>query len=240
MELPRFQIFGSATSEDVDIMVFVDHIDHDNKFISTQRCEEYNQMLAHLFPNKELNCNLGIIKNGDLIDVYKGTADECQNSLFLTYHNFKQYFPLAVLRLTERNMELKVLRGYRIILSFLSRSANRKEVKKALVSDLRYKILTLKTFNWLQPIDYGKRNVSDADFYKTVVFQILQMVGLMNGVEYYSKELMWNDYPALKPFLQRDPLNYDRQALVDIFWKLFTDTEKHCSHIMDKQETEFY
>jgi len=83
-----FQIFGSRTSIDSDVMVFVNEIP-ENEFDATTLCKEYNILLQtkypELFEGKEMNCNLAIIKNYKIDKVYKGTEDESNNSLFYTY-----------------------------------------------------------------------------------------------------------------------------------------------------------
>ena len=127
-----YQFFGSKTSIDYDVMLFVDTITN-SKYDNNLLCKKYNEELSQIYPDKKMNCNLAILENGIITKVYKGTADECNNSLFLTYSNFEyQKYPNHIVELIPRDVELKILRCYRIICSMLSRNENRSEVKAAL------------------------------------------------------------------------------------------------------------
>jgi hypothetical protein len=167
-----------------------------------------------------MNCNLAILKNYQIVKVYKGTEDECNNSLFWTYNNFKQPHSPQILCEIERDKELKCLRTLRVLLSFLSRSKHRPEVKKALKGDAYLKIETLKNIDLseLSHDDLGKRNVSWEDYLKTMAFQLGQTLALMDDdvpkeyEEIYTKETMSILYPQLKLLLDRDK-NADNSIL---------------------------
>jgi hypothetical protein len=206
-----FQIFGSATSLDCDVMVFVDEIPI-KEHIATCLCKEYDKFLQLQYPEyfqgKEMNSNLAILEDGIISEVFKGTEDECNNSLFYTYMNFKQPFQKQILSLIDRDSELKLLRGLRIILSFLSRTKFRTDVKKALKGDAYEKIKVLKSIDLtlLKLEDLGKRRVTWEDYLKTLAFQLAQVLALLEEkgkVELYTKEDIIVQYPRLKPHIER-------------------------------------
>ena len=70
----KFQIFGSENSTDYDVMVFVDEIlDVES---SHRLCKEHDLELAKILTDKPLNSNLAIIKDGFVVDVFKGVVSE--------------------------------------------------------------------------------------------------------------------------------------------------------------------
>lgn len=219
----KFQLFGSKSSIDYDAMVFVESIP-DSIEVCKSMCEMYdkeisNILKSHKYPIKKVNSNLAVVENGILTDIHKGMVCECNNSLYLTYFNFKQIYPNQITKLVPRNVDLKILRCYRIILSFLSRSFYREEVKKALKGNLSQKIDILLSINYTK-MDFGNRNGEPIDIWKALAFQVAQTLLLTKNIELYSKEDICNHIPGLSGFILRntDYYNYDifRQNLVEL------------------------
>lgn len=219
-----FNIFGSPSSQDYDVMVFLAA----SQIPATIKergnlCKHYDKALGILLPDKKVNTNIAVAnEHGIISQVHKGTVDEVNNSIFYTYQYHNQFHPLQVVRQVERDVDLKLLRGMRIILSFLSRTEHREAVKKALQSDLLAKCKTLQEINLktgLENIaDFGKNNAKE-DVLKNIAFQIGQCLGLMEGVEYYTKEAIAHAYPLLECYLLRNSygaghLDYDCFLLV--------------------------
>ena len=131
MKIYNYNVFGSDDSQDYDIMIFVDKIPSTQE--SKEMCLKIESELQVIFPNKKTNVNLAVIENGIIVDVFKGTSDECNNSIFRTYSIHNQSCPLLIDREVPRDLNLKLARSLRAILSFLSRTSYSNEVKKALV-----------------------------------------------------------------------------------------------------------
>jgi len=240
--IPKFQIFGSKSSQDYDVMVFVSSIP-ESKEESKDQCEKYNKLLSEYFAengliSKELNCNLGVLQNGVVVSVFKGTPDEVNNSMYLTYGNFKQFYPNQIERLISRDYDLKILRCFRIILSFLSRSEYRVKVKLALRSDLKTKIETLKSIDFTSPIETGNKNINKYDFYKALAFQVGQTLAFEDNLELYTKEDIYERYPELEGFLKRDNLNYDYSGLQNLIDRLIQFAESK-EYLLDKDEISY-
>ena len=198
--LNKFQLFGSKSSLDYDIMVFVEQIP--NIEFSKKLCYYYDEQLSIMLsdlnvPTKKVNSNLAILENGTIKQVYKGISDECGNSLYLTYNNHFQLYPNQITKLVERDVEIKMIRCARSILSFLSKSQYRTIVKKALKNDFVEKISTLKE------IDLNTINIS-TDYFKQIAFQLGQTLALMKGLEIYTKEDIIKIYPDLEQYLKRN------------------------------------
>ena len=219
----NFQIFGSEDSKDYDIMVFVDEIG--TKQESHERVAEFDRKLSLMFPDKPLNSNLAIIKYGVVTEVFKGTVDEVNNMLYLTYNLHEQKYPLKITRLIERDVDLKILRTARVLLSFLSRTEHRPKVKKALKSDLIEKLKVLADIDLTKILDLGSRNVKWEDYLKTMSFQLGQTLALMVGKELYTKNEIFQTFPELKTMLLREDVDlFNLEVLKN---KFITDTLEH-------------
>jgi len=207
-----YQIFGSKSSKDIDVMVFVDFlstIDENHKFI--KECNEYFKEKFDTI--KELNCNLGILKEGMLVDVFKGTFDECNNSLFFTYPlhslNYRQHIERVYDRGSSSEFyHIKMKRVARFLLSFFSREPElRVEIKEALFGDFNKRLEVLKKIDFLKYREFPKKKELHEDIYKTVAFQFGQIFGISNGVNVYTKEDAASFDERLSKFLFREPLD---------------------------------
>jgi hypothetical protein len=199
----KFYIFGSKSSLDTDVMVILDKIGsiQDNK-MTTLRAVNY--LSQNYDFDKDLNINLATIKNGVIDSVHKGTPDEVNNSLLVTYKNHKQYFKLDIKKKVKRDIQTKTIRCLRIMLSFLSKTGSRNVIKKALLGDGFDKAELLKSIDISVITDLNKQSVSFLDYVKSMAFQMGQTLALNNGEELYSKESIAKKYPELKPYLDRD------------------------------------
>ena len=166
-ELIYYQ-FGSENSQDVDLLVLVSQLG----LIKTnkKRVEAIEKKLQENY-QKELNVNLGVLRDGKIEEVFKGSTDEVNNSVFLTYDLHPQKFSLKIDSLVKRDVDLKIIRTLRIILSFLSRTKKRPEVKQALKMNVKDQILFLNKEDlseYRTKEDLGKMAVSLEDYYKNM------------------------------------------------------------------------
>ncbi len=189
-------IHGSGDSTDNDVIYVVD------KLPSLQDCKRFcsNQ------DNPNENRNICVIYGGEVVQCYKGTPDEVNNAVYLTYKLHKQEYPLLITHLVPRDLTAKCMRAVRIILSHLSRSQYRAEVKHALVSDWETRLKTLEDIN-LETIDFEhlNNNMTREDILKTIAFQIGQTTQLCAHQELYTKAEIAENFGLLEEFLYRDP-----------------------------------
>ena len=206
--MERFQIFGSENSLDYDVMVFVDEIPEIIDQSHTL-CKMYDVELSKILTDKQLNCNLAIVEDGFIVKVFKGTPDEVNNALFYTYDFHTQYHPLVVKAPIVREYDMKILRAYRNILSFFSRSHLRAVIKPALRGDLRDKIPVMKMIDFEVMKDFPGKKESIKDIYKVMAFQFGQLFSLVDGFEKdsYTKNGLIQNYPDLAPMLLRQELS---------------------------------
>lgn len=208
-----FQVFGSKSSQDLDCMVIVDNIPSDSSRANTFRksiqkshelCDFYGEKIKEITnTDKVVNTNICVIRDGIVVDVFKGTPDEVNNSMYITYDFHKQWYPNQVERLVDRDIELKILRTCRVILSFISRTEYRTQVKQALRGDIYDKIKLIKSIDFSKINDLNKPSQDFNDYLKVMAFQLGQVFGLIDGVELYSKEDISKEYPLLSDFLFR-------------------------------------
>lgn len=196
----KYYVFGSKSSQDLDLLVLVDQLGTiaDNK----EKVVQLQKDLAHL-SSKPVNVNLGVLENGTLTKVFKGTLDEVNNSVMDTYCLHEQYFPLEINVRQKRDITEKVLRSVRICLSNLSRTQYRQEVKQGLKGDALERVKVLQNINLETVSSHDKYPVKD--IYKTLTFQMGQALGLIQGKELYTKEAISENYKLLEPYLMRKP-----------------------------------
>ena len=213
------QIFthGSEDSLDHDVYVIFDHI------------PSFKEAKAYCNNLKEYNANILVLKDGIVEWCFKGTEDECNNSLFRTYELHEQKYDLPISNLVQRDVELKIVRTIRGLLSYFSRTEIRSDVKKALKSDsFELKIATLRKCFLSYDIDYKKTN--HKELFKFFAFQIGQTWALMHkGKELFTKSEVAVEYPELRDALYReDFINTEtlQETLSNFLFYLETNIEK--------------
>ena len=191
----RFTVFGSENSRDVDILVYIEK-PIDKPHLAGNLAHDYESKLQHLFPNRELDCNLGIIRDNVLVWVYKGNVDETNNAVLATHHLHKQNMLCPITKRVQRDVKLKVVKFTRVVCAVFSKSSRRADVKVALKGNVRTR------YNFLITLDISVLAELNIDKLKTLAFQIAQMSCLINNVEIYTKSQINCD---LIDFVMRKP-----------------------------------
>jgi len=234
-----FQRFGSADSLDIDCMVFVSRLP-ETTMGCAELCKKNDAELSRLFPDKKVNSNLGVVAHGVLVDVFKGTIDETNNSMFKTYALHEQRFENQITKLVERHVELKLHRATRIILSYLSRTNKREPIKWALNGNIHDKIEVLQKLS-LAELNFSSIEIknSQEDLYKIIAFQIGQSLALLEGKELYTKQELTEEYPKLSPYINRNMATqlYELNEYFTFFGKKLVELQ---STFLYQNEYEFY
>ena len=193
-----YYVFGSKSSSDADILYLVEKLGNVNENKNTVKLieEELQPSFA-----KKVNVNLAVMGEGALCEVYKGTVDEVNNSVVATYDLHRQESPLVIIKRLERDVDLKIVRTLRVLLTLVSRTEHRSMVKEALRGNTILRHEALGRIDLSNILDVGKMSMED--YVKTVAFQLGQTLSLVKGDELYTKEAIWDNYPDLKEFLQR-------------------------------------
>lgn len=211
-----FNVFGSEDSLDFDVMLKVDEMPI--LAVCKSFCESYDRSMTRVI---ETNSNLCVVKDGIVVDVFKGTVDEVNNMLFYTYDRHPQLHPCFVTRPVIRDIPTKANRALRGLLSHLSKTSYREVVKTGLRGSMADRIEALRKIDFNQISELDKNNSKLVDYYKTLAFQVGQTTGLINdGAEYYSKGSIAAHFPHLRELLYRESfdtgiLNYIVDEFLD-------------------------
>lgn len=248
--LPKFNIFGSKSSQDYDVLVFpnfMGSIAH-----NAQQCKKYEWVLEnfferHMMPKKKINVNLAFVNDGSIINVHKGTFDEVNNSLLKTYNNHTQFNPIQVkyeyTRTGDGNqyVELKVKRCLRFLISFFSRIEElRPYIKPAMKGNVDERLHALRKINLLRHKDFSGKKEKPEDIYKVIAFQLAQTHLLIQGIEIYSKEEAIHHCPEFTNALMRKPLTKeDLEVLQDSLEALIVNTVNLKPHFKSLDEPIF-
>lgn len=226
LEILHFQIFGSSDSQDVDIMVFMQSISSDAK-TNHDLIKELNHYCSGHFIGRQINCNLctydhitGIIKS-----VFKGTPDEVNNSLFYTYDLHEQTWNNLIMKPVKRDLEYKLIRVSRFLLSFFSRVTKlRPQIKAALRGTFQDRLDVLSTIKFIdyEHYDFSIKGEKKEDVWKVIAFQLGISIALEeSGKEIYTKDDLIAQYPALLTFISRMDLYSPDFLLLDRFLSKF-------------------
>lgn len=221
--MKRF-IHGSEDSIDLDVFYLFD------KMPNFQECQE--------FCSDDIeNRNIIVMKDGIVIDCYKGTIDEINNGLYYTYNLHQQDFENPIEKLVERDILIKTLRVVRCFLSHCSRTKYRDIVKKALKSaSWKYKISVFKDIDFKNIKDYGKNGTYE-DTLKIFAFQLGQVLALYEGIELYTKSQVASKYKKLKQFLYREK-NSNINDLIEYIDKFISIIEKY--EVIEEKENCYF
>lgn len=192
---------GSVESIDEDYYLVV-------KELPTQ--PEFKEFLKTT--TKDYNCIT--IEDGKVTGCLRGTVDEINNSIYYTFSNHKQSISENPIKnLVERDVFIKVNMVVRDLLSHVSRTHLRVEVKKALtecVLSKRIRVLHLISLTTIE--DFGKTTKQEA--LKIYAQRIGLLIALLEGKELFDK----SDYKdVFKPFLYRREITPDNVVLLD-YW----------------------
>jgi len=200
---PVYQIFGSKSSEDLDVCFFVDSLD------DTKRNHEVVKMYTEqtvFNTSKPVNANLAIVKNGVVVQNFKGSADELNNALFTTYDLHDQIFKNHIQRKVSRDLESRIVRCARTLVGNLTRTDLRTQAKAALRADVYTQLDFLAKVELKKYTDFGKHG-SVIEIYKTFAFQLGMTIALLADVELYTKEEIMEVFPELENYLLRKEQN---------------------------------
>ena len=228
-----YNIFGSISSTDYDLAIIVDSIPSTPE--AHELCKKFNTLLSADLKDKKMNCNL-IVSNGEILtDCFKGTVDELNNVILDTYSIHPQLYPSFVTKRLKRDVELKISRCLRGLLTMYSRTHLRPAIKTAIRGNISEQLEVLNKINFETLVPNGKKEPLE-DIYKMFAFQLGQTFGLFEGKELYTKESISIEYPDLEAFLFRKQ-NTDTYIFNDYAQCLIQIINSKYPHILDKNET---
>jgi len=199
-------VFGSEDSTDLDILYIVRELPDLQEFKKLDSQKEPLTKVEKVLvreSGKKPNRNFATLDEDGirLAEVVVGIPDETNNAVVYTYSLHDQAYPLILVPV-ERDIWLKAIRAVRVILTYNTRTAMRKEVKAALKSGSLSRRLDVLRKLPLEP-PFNKKKLSDRDILKSIAFQLGQTLALMDGKELYTKKEIARTFPELEPFLYR-------------------------------------
>ena len=223
-----FHVFGSPSSLDCDVLVFVDVLPtlEESKARAAELVPEIRTQLG---TDKKLNLNFAVLLEGVIAQTLKGIPDETNNAVLATYSFHTQCHALAITHAVSRNRRAKFERVARIILSLYSRTPHREAVKRSLSGDFAAKCAMLVRLPLYVVVDFGK-NGTPENVYKSIAFQLGQAVALAENIELYTKEEIAEAFPFLGQALRREPLSQGDLMGLDALKDSFLD---YCFLISD-------
>lgn len=110
-----------------------------------------------------------------------------------------------------RDVDLKILRCARFIITFFSRTHLRAEIKSALRGNLVEKLEVLKKIDFEKMEEFVGKKEEPEDIRKVLAFQYGQVFSLIDGHEpdSYTKNGIIKNYPNLKNLLSRTPVSQE-------------------------------
>lgn len=205
-------IHGSADSTDLDVVYVFEELP------AAEECHRFCRS------DPQENRNIIVVKDGTVVQCFKGIRDEVNNAVFATYPLHEQSHPLLIDRRVERDVFLKDITITRKVMSPLTQSPLRPQMKEALHADWPHRLAAAKALN-LTEIDFdhvGKWKRED--LLKSMAFQLGQGIGLHNGRELYTKAAIAEHLPVLRPYLYRQAA--DLQALQQVLSEYLQLLEK--------------
>ncbi|CAF1038760.1 unnamed protein product [Didymodactylos carnosus] len=227
-----FHVFGSENSLDTDVVILLEDYQKPVKFIDCQKlCSKLKYELEDLnYFDREPNVNLAVVSDeGTVKWVLKGISDETNNAVYQTYHFHKQYYPLMIKQNVQRNVESKILRAVRAILSQLSKSEKRHNIKNALKINqlcVRLEILRTLVFETLNFKTNNEKILTDT--VKLIAFQLGQTMALIQHKELYTKNDVIRFDCRLRPYLMREKCGLElltvvKNEFIDMIELMFID-----------------
>eukprot|EP01080_Neovahlkampfia_damariscottae_P006992 gene6992-11158_t len=200
----KYIVHGSEDSTDYDVVYIFEIL------------PGYTEMVKFC-SQKEENRNILVLKNGVVSDSFKGTPDELNNSLLTTFSLHKQPFfkENPIKQKVERIVALKVVRSLRSILTRVSRSKWRPEIKKALKS------LNLESYiSILMKIDFNQMTeLLDIEDCKSLAYQLGQTLALVEGHEIFTKSEVSLYFKNLKLFIYRSKDSLEHLDILNDYLK---------------------
>jgi len=243
----KFQIFGSKSSQDYDVLVFVDKlgtISENHELIKKLNIELETIFNDAVMSYKKVNANIGILENGQIVKVFKGYPFEVNNAMLFTYENHKQLCDQYITKaypLTKDIAHLKLKRCLRFILSFYSRIPEwRPDIKAAMRGDFKKRLDMASKINFTKYTDFPGKDELIEDIFKVIAFQLAQTTLLLKGIQIYSKEEVLDYFPEFESFIKRQNIFDSDLEYLDGFWTELLDIANDEIKIMKSLDEEIH
>ena len=214
--------YGSNDSDDIDVFISLNRIpdfnDDDDSAMMDEIHEtiDYTLKYSGTFTNsgKSIDYSFIHISDAGVVDwcEYDDLA-ECNNALFYTfahhpYNNNVLYGRNPIKKKLEQNVSFKIVKVVRTLLTFLSRTEYRKDVKHLLkhgtFKERLEFVLQVVSKNGLSNINSFEKKLDDVEIVKDIAFMFIQLYGLVHEVDVFCKRDACLRFPDLMPYIYKD------------------------------------
>lgn len=205
MKILARYVHGSEDSLDTDVIYIVDELP------PLKECAEFCNS------NAAENLNLATVRDGVIVQCYKGFPDEVNNAVLTTYPLHEQDDELLISRRLPRDLLLKQLSVLRKILMEMRHTACAVEARKALKSGFSQRLRFAESVD-LRTVTWEISETLQKECRKRIAFQLGQAIALSKGQEVYTKRTVAACVPKLEPYLYRTECSIDA---LETTWEQF-------------------
>lgn len=196
MDILARYVHGSPDSRDLDVVYIVDEM------------PPLGECPAFCSADPMENRNLAVIRDGVIVECFKGFPDEVNNALRATYALHEQHDPLLIRRSVDRDLPVKCLSVLRKLLMELRHTSFRPAARAALKGNYTERLALARKAD-LRRLEWQIPQEEQTERRKAMAFQIGQALALRAGTELYTKQAISDYMPALRPYLCRQTCPMD-------------------------------
>jgi len=238
--------YGSNDSDDIDVFIGLNRVpdldDEDDRIMMEEIHEtiDYTLRYSGQFTNsdKKVEYSFIHISPEGVVDWCEyDDLEECNNALYYTfnhhaYNNNVLYGKNPIKSKLEQNVSFKIVKVVRTLLTFLSRTSYREEVKYLLKQGtfkerLEF-LLKVVSENGISSIDTFNKKLPDVEIVKDIAFMFIQLYGLVHDVDVFCKRDAALRFPDMSRYIYKDhnaPLEPLEDFIIETFESLSMNIE---------------
>lgn len=238
--------YGSNDSDDIDVFIGLSRVpdmdDEDDRIMMDEIHEtiDYTLRYSGQFTNTDKTVDFSFIhisKDGVVDWCEYDDLGECNNALYYTfnhhaYNNIVLYGKNPIKFKLEQNVSFKIVKVVRTLLTFLSRTSYREEVKyllkKGSFKERLEFILKVVSQNGISSVETFNKKLPDVEIVKDIAFMFIQLYGLVHDIDVFCKRDAALRFPDLARYIYKDhnaPLEPLEDFIIETFESLSMNIE---------------
>jgi len=238
--------YGSNDSDDIDVFIGLSRVpdmdDEDDRIMMDEIHEtiDYTLRYSGQFSNSDKTVDFSFIhisKDGVVDWCEYDDLEECNNALYYTfdhhaYNNNVLYGKNPIKLKLEQNVSFKIVKVVRTLLTFLSRTSYREEVKyllkKGSFKERLEFILKVVSQNGISSVETFNKKLPDVEIVKDIAFMFIQLYGLVHDIDVFCKRDAALRFPDLARYIYKDhnaPLEPLEDFIIETFESLSMNIE---------------
>jgi len=213
--------YGSNDSDDVDIFIALSRVPDYTDDTDVYFIEEIHQAVSDLLKsgviaesNRKIEYSLIHVSKDGAVDWCEyDDLEECNNALFHTfshhaYNNSVMGGVNPVKKKLRQNVSYKIVKVVRSLLTYLSRTEHRTDVKYLLKNGtfgerLEF-VLKFLSNQGLSELESFNKNLSDVEITKDIAFMFIQLYSLIHDVDVFTKRDAVLRYPDMMKYIYKE------------------------------------